>query len=119
MRFLVDRCAGTRLAQWLRDNGHDTVEARELGPDPGDRALLEQATESQRILVTIDTDFGELIHLHDMPHGGLIRLPDVPAAQRIRLMQHVLEKHEEALVGGALVTVGRGRLRISYRSGGV
>ena len=61
MRFLVDRCAGHRLAEWLRDEGHDVVEARELGADPGDRALLERAAADGRILVTIDTDFGELV----------------------------------------------------------
>ncbi|MCE2457864.1 MAG: DUF5615 family PIN-like protein [Dehalococcoidia bacterium] len=53
MRFLVDRCAGARLAEWLRINGHDVVEARELGPDPGDRALLELAA-----LVTSSALFG-------------------------------------------------------------
>ena len=43
MKFLIDRCAGRLLADWLRDQGHDVVESRELGPDPGDRALLEWA----------------------------------------------------------------------------
>ena len=35
MRFLVDRCAGRRLAEWLGNNGHEVVEAQTLGPDPG------------------------------------------------------------------------------------
>jgi len=38
MRFLVDRCAGHRLAEWLRSQGHAILESPELGPDPGDRA---------------------------------------------------------------------------------
>ncbi len=41
MKFLIDRCAGQGLADWLRDQGHDVVESRERGPDPGDRILLE------------------------------------------------------------------------------
>ena len=69
MRFLVDRCAGRRLAEWLRNQGHDVVEARELGADPGDRALLERAAADGRILVTIDTDFGELIYVQIYPQG--------------------------------------------------
>lgn len=36
MEFLIDRCAGRRLAEWLSNLGHDVVEARILGPDPGD-----------------------------------------------------------------------------------
>jgi len=56
MKCLVDRCAGRRLADWLRGQGHDVLEARSLGPDPGDRELLEIAAKQERVLVTIDTD---------------------------------------------------------------
>jgi hypothetical protein len=55
MRFLVDRCAGRGLAECLRENGHDVIEARDLGPDPGDEELLRRAFEDYRILGTIDT----------------------------------------------------------------
>ena len=109
----MDRCAGARLAAWLHNSGHDVIEARELGPDPGDRALLELAEADGRVLVTIDTDFGELIHLHDVPHAGLIRLPDVPAAQRIALMAELFDHHREALEARSIVTVRSGRIRIS------
>ena len=37
MKFLIDRCAGHRLADWLRLQGHDVIESQERGPDPGDR----------------------------------------------------------------------------------
>ena len=114
MRFLVDRCAGRRLAEWLRDGGHDVVEARTLGPDPGDRALLELAESTDRILITIDTDFGELIYLHDLPHAGLVRLPDVPAEQRIALAAEVIERHGQALEERGVVTIRGGRIRISH-----
>ena len=70
MNFLVDRCAGRRLTQWLQEQGHDALDARELGPDPGDRLLLERAVSENRILITMDKDFGELIHLHGRPHTG-------------------------------------------------
>jgi len=76
VRFLVDRCAGHRLAEWLRTQGHDVVEVSGLGPDPGDRAILEMAAQQDRILVTIDTDFGRLVH-GGASHAGEFRLPDV------------------------------------------
>ena len=49
---------GPPVADLLRAQGHDVLESRQLGPDPGDRALLERATSEAGILVTIDTDFG-------------------------------------------------------------
>ena len=114
MRFLVDRCAGRRLADWLSGQEHDVLEARTLGPDPGDRALLELAQSEERILITIDTDFGELIYLHDVPHAGLVRLPDVLAEQRIQLISEVIEQHGPALEDRAIVTVRGNRIRISH-----
>ena len=113
MRFLVDRCAGRRLAEWLRNDGHDVVEARTLGPDPGDKALLELAESADRVLITIDTDFGELIYLHDISHAGLVRLPDVPVEQRIALVAEVIERHRQALEDRAVVTIRGERIRIS------
>ena len=113
MRFLIDRCAGQLLADWLRKQGHDVVESRELGPDPGDRALLDWAAKETRILITIDTDFGELIYLENLSHAGLIRLPDVPARERQLIMQDLLMRYETELHDAAIITVRGGRIRIS------
>ena len=114
MRFLTDRCAGRRLAVWLRSNGHDVVEAQTLGPDPGDRALLERAGAEDRILVTLDKDFGELIYLRRLSHAGLILLPDVRVPQRIEAIRAVIEGHRQALEERSVVTVRGGRIRISH-----
>ena len=113
MRFLIDRCAGRRLGERLRSLGHDVLESRELGDDPGDRALLARAEVEDRILVTLDTDFAELIYVRDAPHAGLVRLPDVPVEQRVDLMVKVLERHREALETRAVITVRGDRIRIS------
>jgi predicted nuclease of predicted toxin-antitoxin system len=51
MKVLMDRCAGKRLADWLGGQGHDVLEARTLGPDPGDRDLLEMAAKQERVLI--------------------------------------------------------------------
>jgi predicted nuclease of predicted toxin-antitoxin system len=116
MRFLIDRCAGRRLAEWLRDCEHDVTEARQLGPDPGDLALLERAASEQRILVTIDTDFGTLIFAGDVAHCGLVRLPDVPAEKRITLFKELLARHASDLESGAIVTIRGNRIRVSRKS---
>lgn len=117
MRFLVDRCVGRRLAEWLRSEGHDVREAREHPPDPGDAALLRTAVDEGRILVTIDTDFGTLVYLSGAEHAGIIRLPDVPARVRIALMAQILGTHAEAELVGAIVTVNGSRIRFSRAAG--
>ena len=107
MRFLIDRCAGQLLADWLRTQGHDVVDSRELGPDPGDRALLDWAAKERRILVTIDT--GQLIYLENLSHAGLVRLPDVLARERQLIMQDLLTRYEIELQNAAIITVRGGR----------
>ena len=114
MKFLVDRCAGRHLADWLLEQGHDVLEARTLGRDPGDRILLQMAESQNRILVTIDADFGELVYLHDLPHAGVVRLPDVSFAQWIVLIAEVIHRHRQALEDRSIVTIRGTRIRISH-----
>ena len=102
------------MAEWLRNDGHDVLDSRALGPDPGDLALLELANSEERILITIDTDFGELVFVHNVPHAGLIRLPDVPAEQRIILVTEVINRHRQAMEERAVITIRGGRVRISH-----
>ena len=90
MKFLVDHCAGRRLAEWLRAKGHDVFDAGEES-DPGDRTLLERAAAEGRILVTLDRDFGRLVYVGGAVHAGLVRLPDVPVRDRLALMAEVLQ----------------------------
>ena len=113
MKFLVDRCAGRRLAVWLREQGHDVREVEAGPPDPTDADLLRTAHTESRILITLDSDFGALVYLGGASHHGIIRLPDVPAAERIKLIKVVLERHAEPELAHAVVTVRGNRIRIS------
>lgn len=113
MRFLIDRCAGSLVARWLRSKGHDVIESRERGPDPGDQALLEWAANESRILITIDTDFGQLIFHEGISHSGLIRLPDVRANERLHILEDLLGRFSDELQEACIITVKGGRVRLS------
>lgn len=115
MRFLVDRCAGSRLSAWLSAKGHDVVDASQWEQDPGDAAILHQAVAEDRILITMDTDFGLLVFAEGRLHRGIIRLPDCPAGERIAIVQDLLTRHADDVAGRAIITVRGGRIRISRR----
>jgi predicted nuclease of predicted toxin-antitoxin system len=110
---LVDRCAGRRLAEWLRKQGHDVRTGWDHDPDPGDAELLRIAVREGRVLVTIDSDFGTLVFLAKAPHAGIIRLPDVPTDRRIELVAQILAGHGENELARSIVTVRGHRIRIS------
>ena len=117
MKFLVDACVGHRLAEWLRQQGHDVAETRERGPDPGDHAILEWAAAEERVLVTMDKDFGAFVFVKGSPHCGLLRLPDVPTGRRIELVNDVLKNHSRDLASRSIITVRGDRIRISRPPG--
>ena len=106
-------CRPKRLAEWLNSQGHDVLESRTLGPDPGDRELLEIASEQGRTLITIDTDFGQIVYLDRVAHSGIIRLPDVPSERRITLMESLIREHSQDLDAGAIITIRGERARVS------
>ncbi|MYC29073.1 MAG: hypothetical protein F4X65_03155 [Chloroflexi bacterium] len=113
MKFMIDRCAGRRLAAWLRNNGHDVLEAHALGPDPGDEALLERAAAEGRVFITLDKDYGELIFLHRVSHSGLIRLPDLTMSERIALVEKLIKDYRSQMELGCVITIQAGRVRTS------
>ena len=62
MRFLVDQDVYRDTIRFLRELGHDLVLAADLGMSRApDERLLETALEQERILITRDKDFGNLV----------------------------------------------------------
>jgi len=84
MKFLIDRCAGHRIAEFLEAQGHDVSELSKRGTDPGDRIVLQWATEEDRVLVTMDKDFGKLVYLEGQTHCGIIRFARHPSVAAYR-----------------------------------
>ena len=73
MRFLLDENADERLADYLRRLGHDATTIRnDYTRSIEDRDVLAIALREQRILITNDRDFGELIIRERLAHAGAI-----------------------------------------------
>lgn len=105
MRFLVDECTGPAVARWLSESGHDVFSAFEKARGDSDDAHLERAVAEDRILITNDKDFGELIFRDAKPHRGviLLRLLDERAFVKIEVLEEVLRRFAEKLPGNLVV----------------
>jgi len=66
--------------------------------------LLEWAALESRILITIDTDFGQLVLLEGQSHSGLIRLPDVSSNERVAIIKDLIERFQKELESHAIIT---------------
>ena len=113
MKFLLDVCASSHaLRTLLTDLGNDVLSALEADPRASDDALLALAIQEERVLVTEDKDFGELVFVRRLPHPCIIRFVDMRVEEKAVAMRELLERHADALRAGAIIVVTRGRVRI-------
>ena len=69
------------------DSGHDVLSVLERDPRAADEELLALALEEQRIPVTEDEDFGELVFVRRLPHPCVIRFVDMPVVEKVAAMR--------------------------------
>lgn len=99
----------------LIDLGHDVLSGVEIDPRASDETLLALANREQRVLITEDKDFGELVFVRRLPHPCIIRFVDMQVAEKVAAMRELLEQHADAIHEGALIVVTRRRMRIRSR----
>ncbi len=113
MKFVVDESAGDAVATELRQLGHDALSIHATTPGIDDPPILDIAVAEDRIVVTNDKDFGELVYRSGLPHVGVIlfRLDDERAANRVRMMKKVLQSCGDKLKNNFIVASER-KIRI-------
>ena len=115
MRFLLDQNVEARIAAFLAEHGHDATRiGREYPAGLPDEQVLAIARREQRVLVTNDKDFGELIVRNRLPHAGviLLRFPlDATARQKIAALDRFLVTHGTRLDRFLVVTPRGVRVR--------
>ena len=112
MKFLFDSCISSFAVKDLRDAGFDVLWIPELGKDPGDEAIMQEAFNKDLILVTADKDFGELIFVFRRPHPAIVRLVDIPARNQGKALLRLISIHRADIEKQALITVDRYRVRV-------
>lgn len=114
MKFLLDESADLPLAFHLRQLGHDVKAiARDYPRSLEDPDVLAIARQEQRILITNDRDFGELVFRQRLPHCGVIlfRLEDERIPIKTAWLDHVLANHSDRLEHFIVITHGGVRVR--------
>ena len=61
MRVLCDHNIGSIIAKALAAEGHDVARAVHVVPRASDEVVLQYAVDHDRVLITCDRDFGELV----------------------------------------------------------
>ncbi len=116
MRFLIDECLPPFLGAVLRSAGHDAVAvaALDLCGVP-DSIVMATAREQRRVLVSADTDFGEILARSNdrQPSVVLYRGSEVLDAKALgAILLTNLPQIEESLVEGSIVVLLDDRIRV-------
>ena len=120
MRFLLDMNLSPAMADWLRGEGHDAVHARDIGFSAlPDRDLFAHAVTEDRILITFDLDFGDIVGAAGGAGLGvlLLRLRSPRQAHMRQRVQTAISVSAEALIAGAVVLVEDVRIRVRSMRG--
>ena len=112
MKVLLDSCISSNIRQPLQAAGHDVIWIGDWPKDPGDREILDFAFREQRIVITLDKDFGALAIRDGQPHAGIVRLVNLSLRDQPAACEQILSNHGDTLLSGAIITADQRRLRI-------
>ena len=113
MNFLADESRSGLVIRALRDAGHDVLAIAEIAAGATDDQVLQRALNENRILLTEDLDFGNLVHAHGRPSAGVILLR-FPSRARLTKPATVVDAVAKlgARLQNAFTVVEPGRVRI-------
>ncbi len=115
MRFLADMGISMRIVEWLRSNSHDVIHLREqnLYSLP-DNEIFDKAIKENRIILTFDLDFGEIVALSKSRQISVIlfRLRNTTTHFVIKRLDTVMAESATLLEEAHIVIIEENRYRI-------
>lgn len=115
MRFLLDECVSARLTVLLVDAGHDCVHVQDralLGAV--DEDVMAAAVAESRVLVSMDTDFGELLATSNasLPSVVLFRRIGRTAEEQAAVLLLNLADIADDIEAGAIAVITNSQIRL-------
>jgi len=118
--FLADQNIHPEVVAFLRGRGLDVASAEELGlANAADTLILHTALETNRIVLTHDSDFGSLAIAAGQPILGIVflRPGHIQAGFTIRTLDAIFEANPELTPPFLVVAIrSRDKVRIRTRS---
>lgn len=113
MRFLADENISRLIIERLRVAGFDVTSVAETNPGASDNYVLASASSEDRILITEDRDFGELVVRQRLTVRGvvLLELDRLSNSAEADVVRAVVSANADQLAGN-LVVVEPGRVRV-------
>lgn len=105
MRLLADEGVDKPIVDLLRASGFDIHYILETNRGIDDEKVLQIANQEERVLLTQDKDFGELVYRLQKVHFGVIlfRLGSLRPKDKAALITHILIQHQDRMLNAFTV----------------
>ena len=113
LKFLLDADMPRSSVEIIRSLGFDVEDIRDIGMGAAkDNEIIEYAVNDDRIIVTRDTDFGEVLRYPKHPGAIIFRLPYTFTVKEInKKLKEFLTSVSEDKIRNAIVIVELSRYR--------
>ena len=113
MRFIVDECTGSTVAEFLKDESHIVISIYDECRGASDDFILQKCFKESYILITSDKDFGEMVFRRNLKHCGIVLIRCEPNNffTRIEVLKKLLENFPHYLENN-FVVVTNNKVRI-------
>jgi len=117
MRFLADMGISPKTVEWLINQGYDAVHLLEQDLEKStDEEILTKARYENRVVLTVDLDFGTLlaINKHTVPSVIIFRLGNASRDVIESCLAIVLKQCDQDLEKGVVISVDDEKIRVRY-----
>lgn len=115
MRFLIDANLSPKIANLLKDKGHDAVHVLDINFHKAtDQEIIELAVSEDRVIITSDHDFSRILSQSKAIRPSLIFIKGMNhrrAISQVEILLANFEAIQNALMSGAIVVIDSGLLR--------
>lgn len=113
LKFLLDADMPISSAKVIRSFGYDVEDVRDIGMRAAtDQEIIHYALQNKRIIVTKDTDFGEVLRHPSHPGAIIFRLPYTFTSKELnKTLVDFLDSVDDSKLANAIIIVELGRYR--------
>jgi len=115
IKFLADENIPLGVTRFLRDRGFDVKEVGGAGiAGASDDAIMTLARKEERIILTSDKHFANILTYQPNSHHGIIRIRIHPPLidDIIRALDQLMKKFDLNAIGGSLIVLEREGFRV-------
>ncbi|NOX33298.1 MAG: hypothetical protein GXP56_06110 [Deltaproteobacteria bacterium] len=99
LKFLIDVGVGKGIENYLHAEDYDIKSVRDIDPCMEDENIIRTAFLENRMVITMDKDFGELVYHSSIKHSGilLLRLEDATGSEKLKGLKFIIENYSDRI----------------------